>query len=278
MPSSADFFVRFWGVRGTVACPGPDYSRYGGNTTCLEIRCGERMLILDAGTGLRPLGVMLGEDGAIDADILLTHTHLDHISGLPFFRPFFKAQNRFRLCAGHLDGREGALREVLGRMMAAPLFPVPLEALSADISFHDFSAGETLDLGAGISVRTARLNHPNGATGYRIDYGGKAICLVTDNEHVPGELDQTIVDLVEGAEIFIYDATFTAAEYPKFAGWGHSTWQEGVRIADAAKVRTYVVFHHAPEHDDDDMDAIAAELEKARPGSLIAYEGMVLDP
>lgn len=280
MTSNGDFHVRFRGVRGTVACPGADFARYGGNTSCLEIRCEGRLVILDAGTGLRPLGVDLGaerEGGPIEADILLTHTHLDHISGMPFFAPFFKAQNTFRLWAGNLSG-QGALKGVVSKMMAEPLFPVPLEALAANISFHDFTAGETLELEGGIVAHTARLNHPNGATGYRIECAGKSICYITDTEHVEGELDENILNLIDGADVFIYDATFTEEEYPKFKGWGHSTWEQGARLAEAAKVGTYVVFHHAPEHDDAAMDKIAEDVEKTLPGSIVAREGMVIAP
>ncbi|HXM70716.1 MAG TPA: MBL fold metallo-hydrolase, partial [Thermoanaerobaculia bacterium] len=127
-------------------------------------------------------------------------------------------------------------------------------------------------------IRTAPLNHPNGAIGYRIEYGGKAICYVTDTEHVPGKLDANILGLIEGADFLVYDSTYTEAELPRFAGWGHSTWEEGVRLSDAGRVKTFVVFHHDPAHDDAFMDRVAKNAEKARPGTLVAREGMVLTP
>jgi phosphoribosyl 1,2-cyclic phosphodiesterase len=270
--------VHFHGVRGTIACPGGEYIRYGGNTSCLEVRCGAHLIILDAGTGLRPLGGELSQNGPIDCDLLLSHTHVDHIAGLPFFVPLFSKGNKVRLAAGHLQDHDETLREVIGRMIAAPLFPVPLDALSADISFSEFRAGETFEIKPGVKVLTAPLNHPNGATGYRIEFGGHSMCYVTDTEHVEGELDRNILGLIEGADIFIYDSTYTAAEYPKFKGWGHSTWQEGVRLAEAGKVGLYVAFHHAPEHTDDQMDEIAAELRRRWPASAVAHEGMILTP
>lgn len=274
----AEFSLRFWGVRGTIACPGPDYIRYGGNTSCIELRCGDRRMILDAGTGLRALGTELAAELPIDVDLLLTHTHLDHLAGMPFFIPFFRPGNRVRLWAGHLSGTDATLHGALKRMMSAPLFPVPFDALAADIDFKEFTCGETLHFGDGIVVRTAPLNHPNGATGYRVEFGGRSICYITDTEHVEGTLDRNILGLIDGADIFVYDATYTDAEYPKYRGWGHSTWQEGARLAEAAGVGQYVIFHHAPEHTDVQMDQIADAARSALPNAIVAREGMILRP
>ncbi|MEX2296899.1 MAG: MBL fold metallo-hydrolase [Dongiaceae bacterium] len=270
-----DFSVRFWGVRGSIACPGPSYARYGGNTACLEMRCGSSRLIFDGGTGLRALGDHLKLEEPLDADLFLSHTHLDHIIGIPFFRCLFAPGNTFRLWAGHL-APERSLREVLNGMMAEPLFPVPIEIFKADTSFHDFRAGETLEPKPGLVLRTAPLNHPNGATGYRVEFDGRAICYVTDTEHRGDGPDPVIVDLVRNADLFIYDSSYTDDEYPHFRGWGHSTWQEGVRIAEAASVGRLVIFHHDPSHDDRFMDHVAASAAAKRPGSLVAREGMVL--
>lgn len=247
------FQARFWGVRGSIACPGPGTVRYGGNTSCIEVRCGPHLIILDAGTGLRALGKALVCSGNLDADILLTHTHFDHINGLPFFPPAFVEGNHFRLRAGHLLP-DYNLEEVLCQMMMAPLFPVPMAILGADMHFIDFCAGATLDLKPGVRVRTAPLNHPNRATGYRIEYGGKAICYITDTEHEPGRLDPVIIELIQGADYVIYDSTYTDEEFLNYRGWGHSTWQEGVRLCAAADVGALVIFHHDPDHDDASMD------------------------
>jgi len=272
-----EFLVRFWGVRGSIAVPGSDTARYGGNTSCLEVRCGQHLLIFDAGTGLRPLGLSLLGQGPLDADLFLTHTHFDHVNGLPFFVPAFIKGNKLRLWAGHLLPQY-TLKYVLSEMMMAPLFPAPVEVFQARMTYHDFTAGQTLTPRPGVNLRTAPLNHPNNATGYRIEFGGKAICYITDTEHQPGKIDQAIVDLVKGADIMIYDATYTDQEYPKFQGWGHSTWQEGAKIADAAGVKTYVIFHHDPGHSDAFMDQVAADAAKARPGTVVAREGLSLSP
>jgi phosphoribosyl 1,2-cyclic phosphodiesterase len=273
-----EFWLRFWGVRGTVPCPGPDTVRYGGNTACLEVMCGGQRLILDAGTGLRELGASMNGRGGLSAHIFLTHTHIDHISGFPFFRPAYNANNRFELWAGHLGGEPGALQAVLKGLMKAPIFPVPLDIMEACIAFHDFAAGQVIEVVPGVVLRTAALNHPNGATGYRIEHAGKAVCYVTDTEHREGELDQTILELIRGAEIVIYDATYTEAEYPTYRGWGHSTWNEGVRLCRAAGAGRLIAFHHDPDHDDAALDRIAEALGRALPGSRVAQEGMVLHP
>lgn len=270
----ADLAVRFWGVRGSIACSGPRTVRYGGNTSSLEVRCGERILLFDAGTGLRYLGHSL--KGPVDADLFLTHTHFDHVCGLPFFRPFFQPQNRFRLWAGHLA--EGmTLRRVLGEFMMAPLFPVPPQVFRARMEYNEFKAGETLHPAPDIAVRTGVLNHPDGATGYRVEYRGKSICYLTDTEHVPGAPDRNILDLIEGADLVIYDSMYTDAEYPAYVGWGHSTWQEGVRLCRAARAKRLAVFHHDPEHDDDMLDGIARDVARELPGSVVARDGLVIE-
>jgi phosphoribosyl 1,2-cyclic phosphodiesterase len=275
--SSQEFSLRFWGVRGSIPCPGPETVRYGGNTSCVEIRCGERVLIFDAGTGLRPLGAHLDAQGTVDADLFFTHTHFDHICGLPFFSSAYAKTNKFRFWAGHLLP-DHTLRYVLSEMMMAPLFPIPISVLGADISFHDFRSGETLNPAPGTTIRTATLNHPNGATGYRVEHAGKSICYITDTEHTPGQPDQTVLGLINGADIVVYDSTYDDAEFAAHLGWGHSTWQEGIRLADVAKVKQLVIFHHDPGHDDDEMDRIAAAAAKARPGTIVAREGMILKP
>ncbi|MEW6689328.1 MAG: MBL fold metallo-hydrolase [Pseudomonadota bacterium] len=274
----SDFLVRFWGVRGSIAAPGPATARYGGNTSSIEVRCGERLILLDAGTGLRGLGLRLVQEAPLEADLLLTHTHFDHVCGLPFFKPFFQPQNGFRLWAGHLGG-ELTLARVLREFMVAPLFPVPPEVFRARMEYRDFRAGETLALAPGVNVRTAPLNHPDGATGYRIEYGGRSLCYVTDTEHVPGTPDRNVLGLIAGADLVIYDSMFTDEEYGRaYVGWGHSTWQEAVRLAKAAAVKRLVLFHHDPEHDDDMLDGVSREAEAELPGTLLAREGLTLRP
>ena len=272
---AADFYVRFWGVRGSIACSGPSSVRYGGNTSSIEIGCGGIRLLFDCGTGARYLGQQLAREGPLDLDVFFTHTHYDHVCGVPFFGPFYDPRNRFRVFAGHLAPASN-LHDALCGMMRPPLFPVPLQVFRADLTFHDFVAGDTLYPRPGISIRTGPLNHPNGATGYRVEFGGRSICYLTDTEHVIGKPDANVLSLIEAADIVIYDAMFTDESFPPRIGWGHSTWQEGARLCEIAGAKTFVAFHHDPEHDDATMDRIAEALDAMRPGSLVAREGMVL--
>lgn len=271
-----DFLVRFWGVRGSIASPGMHTMKYGGNTPCVEVRCGPHLFLLDTGTGARPLGAQLAAEMPFEADILLSHTHYDHVIGLPFFAPVYIKGNRIRVWAGHLGDQP--LREVLREFMSPPFLPVPCEAFHADMSYRDFTAGDVLRPHDDVTIRTAPLNHPNGATGYRIDYAGHSVAYVTDTEHKKNSLDENILGLIRGADIVVYDCTYTDQEYPNFLGWGHSTWQEGMRLCDAASAKTLAIFHHDPSHDDKFMDRVAADAAQLRPSTVVAREGLVLRP
>jgi phosphoribosyl 1,2-cyclic phosphodiesterase len=276
--------VRFWGVRGSISCSGAEYVRYGGNTSCLEVTAGGRRLIFDAGTGIRTLGLELARQAPIDLDIYFTHTHLDHISGLTFFAPLFDKRNSVRMWAGHLVAPH-TLKKVVSNLMQAPLYPVSLDVFQSRVEFKEFQAGQQLSCGE-VTMRTVPLNHPNGATGYRIEFGGKSICYITDTEHSGSGPDGAIVELCRDVDVMIYDSSYTDAEFERYRGWGHSTWQEGVRIADAANVGTLAIFHHDPSHDDAFMDGVAREAALARPGRapnglprvLVTHEGLTLSP
>jgi phosphoribosyl 1,2-cyclic phosphodiesterase len=277
MSDPAAFTVHFWGVRGTIPCPAANTLRYGGNTACVEMRCGAQRLIFDAGTGLRQLGrEMVANGQSVRSHLFFTHTHMDHVIGLPFFRPAYNDHNALEFWSGHLTSQGRRLEEVLVQLMQPPFFPVPLDIMHACIAFHDFSPGDVIEIGEGITIRTAPLNHPGGAVAYRVEFAGRAACYVTDTEHVTDEPDVAVLGLIRGADLVIYDATYTDEEFDRFIGWGHSTWQEGMRLCEAAGARQLVAFHHDPDHDDDALDRIAAEIERRRPGSLVAREGLVI--
>jgi phosphoribosyl 1,2-cyclic phosphodiesterase len=267
--------VTFWGVRGALPTPGPTTLRYGGNTSCIELRCGPHLLIVDAGSGMRGLGTALAASGvAVVADILMTHTHMDHISGLPFFGPIFDPRSRLRFWGGHLE--PGGLAAALRISWRPPLMPDMEPFFKAGLAFADFQPGAVFSPYPDLLVRTCRLNHPGGAVGYRIEWGGKSVCVITDTEHEPAGFDPALLAMVAGADMMIYDSNYTDAEYGAHIGWGHSTWQQALRLADAASVKTVVLFHHDPRRDDAMLDEIARSAASVRPGTLAAREGMVL--
>ena len=271
-------YARFWGVRGSIPVPDSRFARYGGNTSCVEVRCGDTALVFDAGTGLRALGSLLVHEGHSELDLFLSHSHIDHVVGLPFFACAYQPGNTLRVWSGHQAPQDGTTESAVRSLMSSPLLPITPEVFPADVSFRDFAPGDALSPAAGVTVRTARLNHPGGATGYRVEHGGRSICYVTDTEHNPGSPDANILALAAGADILVYDAMFTDEELPRHRGWGHSTWEEGARLSRAAGVATYAIFHHAPERDDEALDRIGAEARRMFPGSVVAREGMVLTP
>lgn len=273
----ATMSVRFWGVRGSIPCPGPNTVRYGGNTSCVEVRCGDHRLVFDAGSGLRALGLALAdEEQTTDIDLFLSHCHIDHLIGLPFFVPAFVKGNRLRLWAGNLKAA-GGVQETVRKLMSYPLFPIEIEAAQGKIEFNDFEPGAVLMPRPGVKVMTTPLNHPGGATGYRVEYGGRAMAYITDTELNADEMDPALLELARDASIVIIDTTYTDEELPEHVGWGHSSWQQAVRLANEAGVGKLFLFHHDPEHDDDEMDRIAASAAKARPGTVVAREGFSIN-
>jgi phosphoribosyl 1,2-cyclic phosphodiesterase len=276
MSPEQSMLVRFWGVRGTIASPGADTVRYGGNTSCVEVRCGKHSVIFDGGTGIRKLGDRLvASDAPIEADILFSHFHMDHVGGIPLFAPLYAAGHHFRLWGGNLLP-EVNLQGVIRTIISAPLFPIGFETFRSDVEFRDFRVGDVLRLRDGIEVRTAALNHPGGSIGYRLEFAGRSIAYLTDTEHGLDQLDANVVSLAKNADLMIYDGTYTDKEFSKYVGWGHSTWQHALRVADAAGAKQVAIFHHDPDRDDAALDGIAAAAQQARPGTLVAQEGLEL--
>jgi phosphoribosyl 1,2-cyclic phosphodiesterase len=269
--------IRFWGVRGSIASPGPETAGVGGNTSCVEIIAGDTRLICDAGTGMRRLGQALVEEGPSELTLLLSHLHWDHIQGLPFFLPAYVPGNRIAVIGR--PTAEMSLREALEDQMKAPHFPVRFAELGADVGFHHVSPGQQTHVGEAV-VRCARGNHPGGVTAYRIEHGGRSVVYATDTEHYSC-VDPSLLALARGADVLIYDAQYTPEEYAGIvgrskAGWGHSTWEAAAELAERAEVGELVLFHHDPQRTDDGVAEVERKTRSRFPSTVAAREGMTL--
>jgi phosphoribosyl 1,2-cyclic phosphodiesterase len=276
---SSEFVVQFWGVRGSIPSPGKETVRYGGNTSCVEMRLGGKRLIFDGGTGLQRLGQSLLSQMPVEAYIFFTHYHWDHIQGFPFFTPAFIPGNYFHIHGTVPPDAQSMKHHFIERVLH-PNSPVPLAGLQANLKFYDIVPGDTVTLDD-ITLETGCLNHPNTAMGYRVSWNGHSVFYCTDTEHFPDRMDESVLHLAQNADLLIYDAMYTDEEYhnpksPK-VGWGHSTWQEGVKVAKAAGVKRLVIFHHEPTHSDDFLDQMAEQVLETHPNSVLAREGMILE-
>ena len=269
--------VKFWGVRGSIPTPGPETVGVGGNTSCVEMRADGQHLILDAGSGLRPLGLALMAEAAgrpIVATLLLTHTHWDHIQGFPFFVPAYVPQNQLRIMG--YEGARSGLQDTLAGQMENPYFPVALAQMSGNIVFEEIKARD-FTLGA-ITVRACRTKHPGITMAYRLETSAGSVCYVPDHECAPEDPGAEVVALIAGADVVILDSQYTAEEYPSKKGWGHSSLDAGVAMACAAKVKQLYLFHHDPNHSDAFIAKMHAHARTLAEGSetevLVAKEGV----
>ena len=267
--------VRFWGARGSMPCPGRGYLRFGGNTSCVEIRCAGRRLILDAGSGLRELNESLAGSDEGDIDLLLSHCHFDHVIGLSCFPPLFGGARKLRIWGFGMEP-EG-VKERLGAFFNPPLFPVPIDGLSDRTSFHDWGYDAPLDLGDGLIVRAAQLNHPGHVTGFRVEWAGRSVAYLTDFEIGDAASDRAALALAREASLAVIDANYTDAELAERRGWGHSSWRQATQLAHEAGVRRPYLFHHDPAHNDQMLEAIEKEAKLILPSIEAAREGAVVD-
>ncbi|MFY9753668.1 MAG: MBL fold metallo-hydrolase [Candidatus Acidiferrales bacterium] len=269
----------FWGVRGSTPTLERDTWRYGGNTPCLELTApGGARFVLDCGTGLRSLGnhwSAQAPSAGIDAHILVTHYHWDHIQGIPFFHPFFQSQNRFHFYSFQSEflGRD-SLRQVLEAQLSKPYFPVDVSMMTAAREFREVTGGEKWDV-QGTRLTAAWLNHPQGCLGYRLDTAAGSIVYATDNEAGVPEFDANLRQLAHGADVLIYDSQYSPEQATtERRGWGHSSWLEGVKVSRDAKVRNLVLFHHDPDSSDKTVDGFLAAARREFPATWAATEGM----
>lgn len=280
--------VTFWGTRGSIPTPGPNTARYGGNTACISIAGSDgRLVILDAGSGLRPLGheLMKQRNGNLATDILLSHTHWDHIQGLPFFKPMSSRETSVCIYGAAQEGVP--LKEILGRQMDPMVFPVPMNALAASLMVVEIEEGE-FEI-EGFKICAFRLRHPGTTLGYRLvpESGGKEVAYVTDNELGPGgtydvspDWRGQLVEFIQHADTLIHDAMYLDQIIQARAGWGHSTPRQAVDLAREGRCRRLILFHHEPEHDDSALDRLVRDAKQyaaqVAPGLEVeaAVEGM----
>ncbi len=284
--------IRFWGTRGSIAKPGPGTVRYGGNTSCVEVRsAGGTLLVLDCGTGAHALGQALvaSGNGPTRGHLLITHTHWDHIQGLPFFAPLFVPDHEWDIYGPR--GLSQSLREVLAGQMQHPYFPVTVDGFAATVRYHDLVDG-SLDIGD-VRITARYLNHTVLTLGYRLHDDAELVYATDYEPHLPelaltgytptGGRDDDHVSFLQDADLVIHDCQYTAAEYPEKQGWGHSTVEFVVDAARAARVRRLALFHHDPNRDDDAIDRLVADARQRldQAGSTLevfaAAEGQMIE-
>lgn len=302
--------VKFWGVRGSIPCPGPKTMYYGGNTACIELRFPDidRLIIIDAGSGIRELGnFMMANDfpkGPISTEVFLTHTHWDHIMGFPFFTPIYIPGCKVKVY-GPVSYEGDTLEGIVGGQLTYRYFPVRQAELAAQISYVDLKEGQ-FDLGDGIVVTTKYLNHPILCLGYRFEYKGKVFCtaydtepfrnlfctdpedpsydevMATEGELVASEQNAVLEEFFRGVDLLVHDTQYTQAEYEaRYLGWGHSSFEHAVAAANRAEVKRMALFHHEPVRTDAQMDELAkVYCDPVGPGGtdiFFAREGMEIE-
>jgi phosphoribosyl 1,2-cyclic phosphodiesterase len=302
--------IRFWGVRGSIPSPGERTVKYGGNTACVELRFRDspRLIIIDAGSGIRELGDhLLSHDhraGPLEADLFFTHTHIDHIIGFPFFAPLYVRGTKLHIY-GPATYDEDTLENVIGSQMSYHYFPVRLVEVAAEIVYRELKEGH-FELGDGIEVTTRYLNHPLLCLGYRFEHHGRTVCTAYDTEpfrnlfaeasapfcsddgiasegqNVATQENSRLEEFFAGADLLIYDAQYLQEEYESSRlGWGHTAIEYAIAAARRAGVKRLVLFHHDPGRTDAEIDALASVYGRRDPADgmeiLFAREGMQIE-
>lgn len=266
--------VIFWGVRGSAPCASKEYEEVGGHTSCVSLHNEKEIVILDAGTGLLDLGHWIEKQNFQRATLLITHFHYDHILGFPFFQPIWREGFDLDVYANNFE-EKGSLRNFFENILFShPTFPVTFDQIKANIKLSQFKVGETFEIKEGAKIDTRPLNHPGKSTGFRINIQNKIISYITDTEHTPGETDQNVLDLIKEADLMIYDSTYTEQEWEAKKGWGHSTWEEAIRLARLADVKQLALFHHDIMHTDEIMKKIEFQAQSLWDKAFVAKQGL----
>lgn len=298
--SSPPCRIKFWGVRGSVPTPGPATVYYGGNTSCVEVRADDEIIVLDAGTGIRPLGLALDEefrDQPINLTLLISHTHWDHIQGFPFFLPAYQSKNNLRVLG--YEGSKSGLSATLAGQMESPYFPIALGAMPGNIRIEELQ-GFNFKVG-NVRVEAWMMNHPGIAVGYRLWTSAGSVAYLPDNEpfsprqngcapHVADTYNSRLIEFIRGTDVLIIDSQYDSTEYGTHIGWGHGCVDDVVKLALLAEVEHLFLFHHDPSHDDvriramcDHARAVAREggnrirIDAAREGEEVALRALPQD-
>jgi phosphoribosyl 1,2-cyclic phosphodiesterase len=255
--------IKCWGARGSIPVSGPEYLKYGGDTTCIEIRTkNDEIIIVDAGSSIRRVGNKLVAEGRLDFTMLFTHAHWDHLMGFPFFKPLYSSKSRITICG--CPFAQSTVKEMISRVMAPPYFPVKFDHIRANITYEG-ECYESFSVDT-VTITPIYLNHPNQGLGYKFVEDGKSFVFITDNElsfKHPGGLDfDDYRDFATNADIFIHDAEYTEGDYKKTRGWGHTVYNDALRLALEANVKNFGLFHHNQDRTDDDVEQIVRDCHR----------------
>ena len=271
--------VNFWGVRGSYPCWGEGKDRIGGQTACVSVSMPDREapLIFDMGTGIIDLGRDLLAQGIKDISIVVSHFHLDHVMGLPFFKPLWDRETTLTFYAVDPNGSMSLENLLKERLFCAPLFPVPFDQIPATCHLKTVNPGEEIELAEGVILKSIPLNHPGSATGYRVQSQDKSFCYMTDHEQSV-DFDATdLISFVKDADLMLCDTMYSPSDMPSHTGWRHSSWQNAVDVAQQAGVKKLALFHTSPEYNDDDLLAFEAAAHDQFKGAFLAREGTGLE-
>lgn len=268
------YLLRFWGARGTTPTPGADTVRFGGDTACVSLSLGEdEHIVLDCGSGLRHLGRVLAKPPG-RFHVFLSHYHFDHIEGLPLFLPLYDAASRITIHGPRLCGRTA--RDILESFIRPPYFPVTLADVPSRLGYE--TVGREAFPVRDVTVDSVSLNHPDGSVSFRLTRGDRRIVYATDHEHGNAAIDEGLIEFSRDADYLIYDATYQPAEYEELRrGWGHSTWYAAVQTALAAKVKTLLLFHHHPDHSDEELERVLRVARREFPATELSRPGLELE-
>lgn len=264
------YHLKFWGTRGSLPVNSPAHIKYGGNSSCVEVRLDGSVIIIDGGSGMRLLGENLVRQGCKNIHIFMSHFHNDHICGIPFFAPLFDKETSVTFHTIAEDNPDG-FEKILKIYMSEPTYPVGTEVFNAKVSYEIHPSGSVIPL-TGVRVTSHPIPHPGGCHAYRLSDGARDIVYATDTEHTPDKINQSLVAFIQNADVLIYDCTYEDENFGSFIGYGHSTWQEGVRLCQAGNVSKLAIFHHAPEHNDRMLDSIGRKAQELFSGAVVTAD------